>query len=58
MAEDIVSTEIENSPMFLALEDKYRHSIMDDTTLAKAAKIGAKQEILLRSDKSAAWKVP
>ena len=58
MAEDIVSTEIENSPMFLALEDKYRQSIMDDTTLSKAAKIGAKQELLFRSKKPAAWKVP
>ena len=58
MAEDVVSTEIENSPMFLALEDKYRQSIMDDTTLSKAANIGAKQELLLRSKKSAAWKVP
>ena len=54
MVEDIVSTEIENSPMFLALEDKYRQSIMDDTTLAKAANLAAKQELLLSSDKPVA----
>ena len=53
-----MSTEIENSPMFLALEDKYKQSIMDDTTLSRAAKMGAKHEILLNCNKSAAWKMP
>ena len=53
-----MSTEIENSPMFLTLEDKYRQSIMDDTTLSKVANLAVKQELLLSSNKPTVWKVP
>ena len=58
MAEELVSIEIKDSPLFVQLQGKYRQSIMDDTTLSKAATIRAKQELLFMSDKPDAWKVP
>ena len=40
---ELVNTSIEDSPMFLQLQDKYRQQLMEVKTLSKAAELGAKE---------------
>jgi len=37
MAEEMVSTSVDNAPAFLQLRDKYKQDLVEDTRLTKAA---------------------
>ena len=46
----MVSISVDNAPAFLQLRDKYKHELVEDTRLTKAADLAAKQHVLLASD--------
>ena len=54
----MVSTTVDNAPAFLQLKEKYKQELVEDTRLAKAADLAAKQHVLLTSDAPDAWKRP
>ena len=54
----MVSTTVDNAPAFLQLKEKYKQELVEDTRLAKAADLAAKQHVLLTSDVPDAWKRP
>ena len=54
----MVSTPVDNVPVFLQLKEKYKQELVEDTRLAKAADLAAKQHVLLTSDVPDAWKRP
>ena len=54
----MVSTSVDNVPAFLQLKEKYKQELVEDTRLAKAADLAAKQHILLTSEVPDAWKRP
>ena len=58
MAEEMVSTSVDNAPAFLQLRDKYKQDLVEDTRLTKAADLAAKQHLLLASDAPDARKRP
>ena len=49
---------MDNAPAFLQLKEKYKPELAEDTRLAKAADLAAKQHVLLTSDAPDAWKRP
>ena len=53
-----MSTPVDNVPAFLQLRDKYKQELVEDTRLAKAADLAAKQHLLLASVVPNAWKRP
>ena len=54
----MVSTSLDNVPAFLQLKEKYKQELVEDTCLAKAADLAAKQHVLLTSEVPDAWKRP
>ena len=58
MEPEMVSTPVDNAPAFLQLKEKYKQELVEDTRLAKAADLAAKQHVLLTSDAPDAWKRP
>ena len=54
----MVSTTVDNAPAFLQLKEKYKQELVEDTRLAKAADLAAKQHVLLTSEIPDAWKRP
>ena len=58
MEPEMVSTPVDNVPAFLQLKEKYKQELVEDTRLAKAADLAAKQHVLLTSDAPDAWKRP
>ena len=58
MEPEMVSTSVDNAPAFLQLKEKYKQELVEDTRLAKAADLAAKQHVLLTSEAPDAWKRP
>ena len=58
MEPEMVSTPVDNVPAFLQLKEKYKQELVEDTRLAKAADLAAKQHVLLTSEVPDAWKRP
>ena len=58
MEPEMVSTPVDNVPAFLQLKEKYKQELVEDTRLAKAADLAAKQHVLLTSEAPDAWKRP
>ena len=54
----MVSSTVDNVPAFLQLKEKYKQELVEDTRLAKAADLAAKQHVLLTSEIPDAWKRP
>ena len=55
---ETTSTEIQDPATFLQLKDRYKQLLLEDSRLAKAAELAARQHLLLTGPQPDGWKVP